>query len=155
MKLNELTETWTPGALITAANLRELGACEDITTALVKRWPDGAAVTLENLVEAQALGADLVWLTNAIAEFGAVRTAAMVAFNAAETECYQVVSTSRSAFLAAQADYSEALYAADVTIKAARATHTEAVAAAKAVLALARAQIFLQAIGSEDRGNQT
>ena len=66
MKLNELTETWTPGALITAANLRELGACEDITTALVKRWPDGAAVTLENLVEAQALGADLIWLARHI-----------------------------------------------------------------------------------------
>ena len=149
------TTTWKPGAHIDVADLRKIDACVETLNRLARRWHDGADLTLENLIEAQSLGADLVWLTNAIAEFGASRTAAMVAFNAAETECYQVVSTSRSAFLAAQADYSEALYAADVTIKAARATHTEAVAAAKAVLALARAQIFLQAIGSEDRGNQT
>jgi len=139
--------TWKPGAHITVAALRKIDACEETLNRLARRWPAGAAVTLENLIEAQSLGADLVWLVRSIAVDVAVRPAAAVAFDAAETACYRVVSASRSAFYAAQAAYSEAMYALNVSIKASRATHTEAVATANAALATARARIFWQAIG--------
>ena len=139
---------WKPGAHIDVSDLRKIDACAETLNRLARRWPAGAAVTRENLIEAQDLGADLIWLARVIAG-RPVRRAIAVAYDKAETDCYQAVSTSRSAFYAALEAYDAAGKALDVSIKAARAAHTEALAAAKAALATARAEIFLLAIGGE------
>ena len=60
------TTTWKPGAHITVAALRKIDACEETIVRLVERWPAGAALTLENLIEAEKLGADISWLAEHI-----------------------------------------------------------------------------------------
>ncbi len=67
---------------VTAAQLRELGACEDQVRTVEKHWPRGVPLTGPSINKAMSLGLDVGWFAQAVlgapawAEYNKVRAPA-------------------------------------------------------------------------------